>query len=206
MEIKQNFQSHCRLLPHWGSTPFSQLRSNHSGQWRTCVSWLSHTSTNTTFQSRRLLFSHASAEVRGENTAERKFTSTGSRTQNHQVMSPTRSRLSYPDGALNFWRSKKEHDPVKSGIMKWLRNNKHLCHSDCFIGAKGIWTSQNWINEWLGNNKHLSDQDCGKHLGVQSSLWFSVILIFQRELSAPGMMRQWLLAVVWLLWRSGSTL
>ena len=34
-----------------------------------------------TFQSHRLLFSHASAEVRGENTQERKFVSTGYRTQ-----------------------------------------------------------------------------------------------------------------------------
>ena len=36
------------------------------------------------------LFSHASAKVRGENTSERKFTSTGSRTNNQQVMSPTK--------------------------------------------------------------------------------------------------------------------
>ena len=47
-------------------------------------------------QSHRLLFSHASAKVRGENTAERKVASTWDRTHNHQVMSPTRSPLSYP--------------------------------------------------------------------------------------------------------------
>ena len=41
------------------------------------------------FQSHRLLFSHASAEVRGENTPERKVASTWDRTHNHQVMSPT---------------------------------------------------------------------------------------------------------------------
>ena len=45
------------------------------------------------FHSHRLLFTHASAEVRGENTPKRKFASTGSRTHNHQVMSPTRSPL-----------------------------------------------------------------------------------------------------------------
>ena len=50
-------------------------------------------------QSHRLLFSHASAEVKGENTTERKFASTGYRTHNHQVMSPTRSALSHPGGA-----------------------------------------------------------------------------------------------------------
>ena len=52
------------------------------------------------FQSHRLLFSHASAEVRGENTPERKFASTGDRTHNHKVMSSTRSPLSNPDGGL----------------------------------------------------------------------------------------------------------
>ena len=43
-------------------------------------------------------FSHASTEMRGENTPERKVTSTGDRTHNHQVMSPTRSPLSHPGG------------------------------------------------------------------------------------------------------------
>ena len=55
---------------------------------------------NFSFQSHRLLFSHASAEVGGENTPERKFASTGDRTYNHQVMSPTRSSLSHPGGAV----------------------------------------------------------------------------------------------------------
>ena len=41
------------------------------------------------FQSHRLLFSHASEEVRGKNMPNRKFASTGSRTHNHQVMSDT---------------------------------------------------------------------------------------------------------------------
>ena len=36
------------------------------------------------FQSFRLLFSHASAEVRGQNTAERNFFSTGSQITNSQ--------------------------------------------------------------------------------------------------------------------------
>ena len=51
------------------------------------------------FQSHRLLLSHASAEVRGENSPERKVASTGDRTHNHQVTSPTRSPLSHPGGA-----------------------------------------------------------------------------------------------------------
>ena len=56
---------------------------------------------NVSFQSHRLLFSHASAEVRGENSAERKFTSAVDRTHNHQVMSPTCSPLSHQGGAEN---------------------------------------------------------------------------------------------------------
>ena len=43
--------------------------------------------TQLSFQSHRLLFSHASAEVRCLNTPERKFASTGDRTRNHRVMS-----------------------------------------------------------------------------------------------------------------------
>ena len=65
------------------------------------------------FQSHRLLFSHASAEVRGENTPERKVASTWDRTHNHQVMSPTRSPLSHPGGSKKrecrlYWQSLKE--------------------------------------------------------------------------------------------------
>ena len=51
--------------------------------------------TQLSFQSHRRLFSHAPAEVRGENTPERKVASTGDRTHNHQVMTPTRSPLSH---------------------------------------------------------------------------------------------------------------
>ena len=47
--------------------------------------------TQHSFQSHRLLFSHTLAESGGENTPERKFSSTGYRTHNHQVMSLTRS-------------------------------------------------------------------------------------------------------------------
>ena len=57
---------------------------------------------NFSFQSHRLLFSHASAEVRGENSSERKVASTGDRTHNHQVMSPTRSPLSQPGSVFFF--------------------------------------------------------------------------------------------------------
>ena len=45
--------------------------------------------TQLSFRSHRLLFSHASEEVSSENTPERKFTSTGPQTHNHQVMGLT---------------------------------------------------------------------------------------------------------------------
>ena len=54
------------------------------------------------FPKPRLLFSHASGEVSGENTPERKFASTEDRTHNHQVMSPTCSALSHPGGGPVF--------------------------------------------------------------------------------------------------------
>ena len=47
--------------------------------------------TQISFQSHRLLFSHASAEVRVENTPERNLAATGTRTHNHLAMSPTNS-------------------------------------------------------------------------------------------------------------------
>ena len=52
-------------------------------------------------QSSQLLFSHAS-KVRVKKMPERKFASTGYRTQNHQVMSKTRSPLHHPAWALNI--------------------------------------------------------------------------------------------------------
>ena len=54
------------------------------------------------FPKPRLLFSHTSAEARGENTLARKFTSTGDQTHNNQAMSPTHSPLNHPGGACFF--------------------------------------------------------------------------------------------------------
>ena len=52
--------------------------------------------TQLSFQSHRPLLSHALAELRGENTPEKKLASTGSRTHNHPVTGPTRSPMSHP--------------------------------------------------------------------------------------------------------------
>ena len=59
--------------------------------------------TQLSFQSHRLLFSYASAEVKGENTPEKKFASGVNRTHNYQVMSPTRSPLSRAGGARQIY-------------------------------------------------------------------------------------------------------
>ena len=64
-------------------------------------SFLTPVLTQISVQSHRLLFSHASAEVTGEYTPERNFASTGSRTHNRKVMSPTHSPLSHPGWALS---------------------------------------------------------------------------------------------------------
>ena len=51
--------------------------------------------TQLSFQSHRLFFSHASAEVRSKNMPERKFASIEYQTQNYQVSSRTRSTQSH---------------------------------------------------------------------------------------------------------------
>ena len=65
------------------------------------------------FQSHRLLFSHALAEVTGENTPERKFASNGYGTHNYQVVSPTRSPLA---------------TRARLGLLLRKNARNHLCH------------------------------------------------------------------------------
>ena len=63
--------------------------------------------------SHRLLFSHASAEVIGENTTERKLASTVPRTHNHHVISPTRSPLSHPQRAREYVSCRRKINEMK---------------------------------------------------------------------------------------------
>ena len=78
-----------------------ELDKERSNEWlvNTGPGFLTPVLTQLSFQSHRQVFSHASAEVRGENTPERNFASTWSRTHNHQVMSPIRSPLRHPSDA-----------------------------------------------------------------------------------------------------------
>ena len=69
------------------------------GDARVFPGFLTPVLTQLSFQNHGLLFSQASAEVRGKNTLERKFSSTMPQTHNHRVMGPTRSPLSHPSGA-----------------------------------------------------------------------------------------------------------
>ena len=58
--------------------------------------------------------------VRGKNMPERKFASTGYRTHNHQVMSPTRSPLSHPCWAAVSW----------AGTVLWHAENLQSAKTD----------------------------------------------------------------------------
>ena len=73
--------------------------------------------TQLSFKSLRLLFSHAS-EVRGKNKPERKFASNGYRAQIYQVMSQTRSPLSYTGGPLI---SSEELSQRRNGVAEAAR-------------------------------------------------------------------------------------
>ena len=83
----------------FNATLTAKVISWQSGDTHVFPGFLTPVLTQLSFQSHRLLFLPASAELRGENTPERKFASTGSLTHNHQVMSPTRSPLSHAGGA-----------------------------------------------------------------------------------------------------------
>ena len=72
---------------YWGLTPLK----GHiiaAGDAHAFPGFLTPVLTQLSFQSHRLLFSHASAEVRGEYTLERKFSSPGDRTHSHHVIGP----------------------------------------------------------------------------------------------------------------------
>ena len=83
------------------------------------------------FPSHRLLFSHVSVEVRGENKPERKVASTGDRTHNHQVMSPTRSPLIHPGGAVYTYKlelSNKLHNfPTSNAPNRNMTDSIGMC-------------------------------------------------------------------------------
>ena len=95
-----------RSKTHWSLAGWLVVLGFNATSTAKVISWqsvfpgfLTPVQTQVSLQSHRLLFSHASAEVRGENTPERNFASTGSRTHNHQVMCLISSPLSHPGRA-----------------------------------------------------------------------------------------------------------
>ena len=102
--------------------------------------------TRISFQSHQLLFSHASAEVRGGNTPERNFASTRGRTHNHQVMSPTCSPLSHPGGAEKISQFE------KSTCMKFSIMDSILeIHASVYHDAMDLFTicsNDDWNKTW----------------------------------------------------------
>ena len=92
-------------------------------------------------------FSHASAEVRGENTPERKSASTGDRTHNHQVMSPILSPLSHPGCALLNWKSPKQ--------TKFLQTKFIILIIFANISSQTIWKKQDvFVKHEFPSNGH----------------------------------------------------
>ena len=82
--------------------------------------------TQLSFPSHRLLFSHASADMRGKDTAERKFASTGNRTYNHHesitLTTEPPGRGSYVESRM--WLGK---NIVRSTGKKEFRENMDRC-------------------------------------------------------------------------------
>ena len=86
------------------------------------------------FQSYRLLFSHALREVRGENMSERKFASTGYRTYNHQATSQTRSPMSHPGWVNAYLHSHMRTCHVRTSTRAYMpRTYKHTCEHKLYI-------------------------------------------------------------------------
>ena len=104
---------------NWGLTPLLTARGNIMtvGDAYVFPGFLTPVLTQLFFpKPYRLLFSHASAKVRGENTPERKVASTGDRTRNHQVTSPKLSPLSHLGGAYRLGQLAlfAQTDPVRN--------------------------------------------------------------------------------------------
>ena len=90
--VKYLWATKWLLLLYWVLCHFnSQGNIMAVGDKHVFPGFLTPVLTQFSFQSHHLLFSHASAGVRGENAPERKFTSIWFQTHNHQVMGLTRT-------------------------------------------------------------------------------------------------------------------
>ena len=115
-------------------------------------------------QSHRLLFSHASADVRGKNIMERRFASTGNQTHNHQIMSLTCSPLSHPEGAFVGKRGNSGDWCKIFHVLKNLLDNL-----SCVAGIHSwiLWTPQFYATVVRTQNQDHSGL-CAMLLGPQT--------------------------------------
>ena len=96
--------------------------------------------TQLSFQSHQLLFSHASAEVRGENMPERKFATTEDRTHNHHVMSLTRSPLSHrANKNKDFMQYSSEKTGIFTAYKPLLLSQKFILKKEVIQYRKQVW-------------------------------------------------------------------
>ena len=108
------------------------------------------------FQSHRLLFSHASAEVRGENTPEGKFT--GDRTHNHHVISLASSPPSHSGVSQNMQPGSVFTNSSIDRLMAWCLTpfstvfqlyHGGQCNYPCFPGLLLTSSPQNFLSKPL---------------------------------------------------------
>ena len=125
---------------------------------------------NFSFKSHRLLFPHASAEVRGENTPERKVASIGDRTRNHQVMSPTRLPLSHPGGVQILRRRTAQELTIMNEefLLYVMRIDLH-CESDIHsekgnllhlrkVSSEKLKFVMGWVENIMGKGENAGSQ------------------------------------------------
>ena len=107
---------------------------------------------NFSFQSHRLLFSHASEEVGGENRPGKKFASIRIKLTTTRSLSPTSSPLSHP-GRTKLLSAQASHLDKSNFLIFWYEIK------NCHVQTHFIWKSQKFVI-WarvhlLPNNKIL---------------------------------------------------
>ena len=146
--------------------------------------------TQLSFQS-QLLFWHASAETRGENTPQRKFASSGSRTRNHQVMSLTCSPLSHPVGAYVWYVWSMVYQKVLL-ILMGCSTLFHLyqggqCTHPCFPGVLLTNTPHDILSKPLAAFLHNHCQNNGQSWERNESCRNDYHQSLERILAKPAM-------------------
>ena len=112
--------------------------------------------------------------MRGEITPERKVASTGDRTHNHQVMSPTRSPLSHPGGAESQSNEFPELEPFKIAGEELIEYLPYIYHPKMDSENEQSYNQVKTRRFELDNNRKC--QIKRKHSSTHVSLAASAIL------------------------------